>query len=478
MSVIFEPLTGQLLQIPSLVFPGTLVIASGKTFTVNNTLTLAGTDGTTMTFPSTSATLARTDADSLFAASQSLTKTINATSADGLVLANATAAAVGAQQWSPRLRLTGQGWKTTVTAASQTVDWIVENQPVQGTTAPTTTLAWSYQVNGGGYASMLTLSNSGLIVMRHPTGSVGTDELQFTPSKSGVVNASIYAGAENLFIGTSSGKGVYLGSTSGQGPAVFITGATFGIPNGWTLSFTNGNAGDTIESTLVRDSTGVIGLRKASIAQNFRIYNTFTTVNTAGEWFKQDWITTANQFRFGAAKGSSTGTARVASWDYGGTEASPSAAISVPITSGAMTFGGGVLFGTDNSFDIGATGSGRPQDVFIGRNVTLGQTLTTVALTFSLGATFISQSSGTLRLTDIAGTDFGRLMLGGTTSSYPALKRSGAKLQARLADDSAAGTFEGKYNSSDATAGATAGPFTVITAITVKDGLVTSLTGS
>src|SRR5205085_3981272 len=41
---------------------GTLSIAAGKTLTSSNTLTLAGTDSTTMTFPSTSATIARTDA--------------------------------------------------------------------------------------------------------------------------------------------------------------------------------------------------------------------------------------------------------------------------------------------------------------------------------------------------------------------------------------------------------------------------------
>jgi len=37
---------------------GTLAIANGKTFTVNNTLTLAGTDSTTMTFPAASTTIA------------------------------------------------------------------------------------------------------------------------------------------------------------------------------------------------------------------------------------------------------------------------------------------------------------------------------------------------------------------------------------------------------------------------------------
>lgn len=39
-------------------------------------------------------------------------------------------------------------------------------------------------------------------------------------------------------------------------------------------------------------------------------------------------------------------------------------------------------------------------------------------------------------------------------------------------------TVQAAYKSSDGTAGATAGPFTVITAIRVKNGLVTTLTGS
>jgi len=48
----------------------TLAVADGKTFTVNHSLTLAGTDTTTMTFPSTSATIARTDAAQTFTGDQ------------------------------------------------------------------------------------------------------------------------------------------------------------------------------------------------------------------------------------------------------------------------------------------------------------------------------------------------------------------------------------------------------------------------
>lgn len=44
----------------------TLTIANGKTLTANNSITLAGTDATTMSFPTTSATIARTDAGQTF----------------------------------------------------------------------------------------------------------------------------------------------------------------------------------------------------------------------------------------------------------------------------------------------------------------------------------------------------------------------------------------------------------------------------
>lgn len=55
-----------------LMSAGLISVASGKTFTVSNTLTLAGTDGTVMTFPSTSATIARTDAANSFTGNQTL----------------------------------------------------------------------------------------------------------------------------------------------------------------------------------------------------------------------------------------------------------------------------------------------------------------------------------------------------------------------------------------------------------------------
>ncbi|MFZ4715729.1 MAG: tail fiber domain-containing protein [Bacteriovoracaceae bacterium] len=48
-----------------------------------------------------------------------------------------------------------------------------------------------------------------------------------------------------------------------------------------------------------------------------------------------------------------------------------------------------------------------------------------------------SPSDGVLRLRDYGGSTFGRLQFGGTTSSFPAIKRSSAAIAFRLADDSA-----------------------------------------
>jgi hypothetical protein len=54
----------------------TLTIADGKTLTANRTLTLTGTDGVTVTFPSTNATMARTDAAQTFAGTQTFSGSV------------------------------------------------------------------------------------------------------------------------------------------------------------------------------------------------------------------------------------------------------------------------------------------------------------------------------------------------------------------------------------------------------------------
>ncbi len=109
---------------------------------------------------------------------------------------------------------------------------------------------------------------------------------------------------------------------------------------------------------LIGDGNDVLAQRHAGTAQAFRVYNTFTTIDTAGEWLAIDWKTTSNVVNIQATKGSSSGTARVLKISYGGAQASPVSAISVPITSGTITFGGGITLPEAGDITIGtSTGS-------------------------------------------------------------------------------------------------------------------------
>lgn len=141
-------------------YGGTGVNNSTRTLTIStNAGTLAfSSASSTLTIPETG-TAALLGTGNAFTAAQTAQRDgIGATSTDGLILINATAAASGAQQWGPRVRLTAQGFKTNSTAASQTVDWIVENRPVQGAANPSTTLVFASQINGGGFVDLLTLA--------------------------------------------------------------------------------------------------------------------------------------------------------------------------------------------------------------------------------------------------------------------------------------------------------------------------------
>ena len=93
----------------------TLAVADGKTFTASKTLTLTGTDSTTMTFPTTSATIARTDAAQTFTGAQ----TFNASGFFGGAVSDAyfdgsvTALSSG----------TASAFKTSTVGAACSINW-------------------------------------------------------------------------------------------------------------------------------------------------------------------------------------------------------------------------------------------------------------------------------------------------------------------------------------------------------------------
>lgn len=89
----------------------------------------------------------------------------------GLVLYNATAASVGAQQISGILRFRGNGWHTSAGGGSFTSDFRIYNLPVQGGINVGSSLVFDSSGNGGAYTTALTLStNNGGVF----TGAVTT----------------------------------------------------------------------------------------------------------------------------------------------------------------------------------------------------------------------------------------------------------------------------------------------------------------
>lgn len=124
-----------------------------------------------------------------------------------------------------------------------------------------------------------------------------------------------------------------------------------------------------------------------------------------------------------------------------------------------LLLSGNQTFTSDNAFDIGANGANRPRFIYAANDITTaGNIILEGKLSWS------SPGNGIAKITDIAGTSFNRIQLGGTTSSFPSLKRSSAILQARLADDSAFTRVQGILRTDvNAVTGLTAGVLSATT---------------
>ena len=135
---------------------GTLSIGGLKTFTTSNTMTLAaGADGQTFTFPSTSATVARTDAAQSFTGLQTFAPSGIALLGSSTGYTTITSANAGASNYT----LTVPAATDTVAtlAAAQTLSGkTLTNPAVTSQTLPVTaTAAWDFSLGGWGTATLV-----------------------------------------------------------------------------------------------------------------------------------------------------------------------------------------------------------------------------------------------------------------------------------------------------------------------------------
>ena len=190
--------------------------------------------------------------------------------------------------------------------------------------------------------------------------------------------------------------------------------------------------GDNGDIVLVRDAADTLAQRRGTNAQALRVYNTFTD---ASNYERGEISWSGNVLTVGTTNAGTGVTRRLTLSGAGDMVLS---------TGGSQRWNitglGNFVAVVDNSCDIGACGANRPRSIFVGTSIFAGAA---GGIGFAGRTTMLSGADGLLRLMNNAQSDFDRLQFGGTTSSFPALKRNSTSLQVRLADDSAFGFISG-----------------------------------
>ncbi len=192
----------------------TLAVADGKTLTANNTLTLAGTDGTTQTFPTTSASIARTDAGQTFTGTQTFSSTIA-----GSISGNAATVTTNANLTGP---ITSIGNTTSVASQTGTGSkFVMDTSPTLVT--PTLGVATATSINklaitAPATGSTLAVADGKTLTANNTLTLAGTDGTTQTFPTTSASIARTDAG--QTFTGTQTFSSTIAGSISGNAATV------------------------------------------------------------------------------------------------------------------------------------------------------------------------------------------------------------------------------------------------------------------
>jgi predicted ester cyclase len=209
----------------------TLTILDGKTLTVNKTLTLDGTDGTTITFPGASGSVAMLNAANVFvepvgSSSITITGATQVTSKPVLDLS---------QTWNAgAVAFTGLKFNVTNTASAATS--LLMDLQVGGTSV------WDVRKDGRMYGGVVALSG---------TYAGNNATIEFHQSGSDAIQALVTVQSGGIYSITSSGF--------------------YGIASGAAAVSGSGN-----DVRLYRDAAGTLAQRNGTNAQIKRIYSTYT----------------------------------------------------------------------------------------------------------------------------------------------------------------------------------------------------------
>jgi hypothetical protein len=240
----------------------------------------------------------------------------------------------------------------------------------------------------------------------------------------------------------------------------------------WTSSATDPNL--VADLIILRDAANTLAQRNGANGQTFRLYGSFTDATIAFERFFIEAPSAAGAtVLLGTQKGTGA-SARALAFQTDGTTRLTIAANGDLTSPKIATFDDGT-----NAGSIGPSGSfgeqpaglaiaGRKGNLALvtnangtaGRQITLAyyngsawySSLDVANVASGFGALSLMRSGGNVQIGNGAST-VGLLQFGGTTSSFPALKRSSTALEVKLADDSAyAPLAASQYSSTGANA--------------------------
>jgi len=282
-----------------------------------------------------------------------------------------------------------------------------------------------------------TASASGSLLMDLQVGGSS----KFSVTKAGSVSASAgYFDPTGVYGLIPNVGGLFLDVAS----LFVVRNAASGYGDFFRASSVGISIGPSADTILTRDAANTLAQRNGTNAQAFRVYNTYTDASNY-ERFSVGFNAGTVQVRQEHAGSGSVRAIYFGNADLGNVF--------------GLAPAGSLLWVTDNTYDIGASGASRPRSIFVGTDINAASqvfgsigvyTAASSVIYFNTRSKFKSPSDGVIGLYNNAETDFSRLQFGGTTSSFPSLKRSSATLQARLADDSAFAPVQGKITTDTA----------------------------
>lgn len=202
----------------------------------------------------------------------SASRAVGASLVDGAALSTNITASSGNQKWSPTITLTGNGWKTNATAASQSVSYKLTTVPIQGAAAPTGELRISESINGGGAVTKLQIGSSAITASVPvvpgfttstitPTWVAPTLTNSYTNIGSGYANSAYWKDANgntHVYIAVTGGT---TGTSPFTLPATYRPGRkiVFGCYVGTTVGYATANTDGTFTPAVGNSTTAFIG---------------------------------------------------------------------------------------------------------------------------------------------------------------------------------------------------------------------------